>query len=203
MTMKSTLSADLDRQLGVNSGGCQLAPTGEPCAHCGKPAMMIFQRLNPPGQPESPEVHVCPDCASKVLPKVPKQAGQSLTPRTDRWEYEQECNYEVPWEDNCRTLETELGSAKEDVQKFATEVQELAELIMSGRNIAAPFRVVKAELIEALAQRDNAMAEAQILRTAILKNLPGMKAQRPPALGVWNWPHAVKELEEALAGKSA
>lgn len=33
------------------------------------------------------------------------------TPRTDKWEYEQECNYEVAWEDNCRQLERELAEA--------------------------------------------------------------------------------------------
>ena len=36
------------------------------------------------------------------------------TPRTDKWEYEQECNYDVPWEENCRQLEREvlrLGAA--------------------------------------------------------------------------------------------
>jgi len=33
----------------------------------------------------------------------------SNTPRTDKWEYEQECNYEVAWEDNCRQLERELA----------------------------------------------------------------------------------------------
>ncbi len=30
----------------------------------------------------------------------------SDTPKTDRWKYEQECNYDVPWEDHCRELES-------------------------------------------------------------------------------------------------
>lgn len=36
-------------------------------------------------------------------------SSASDTPRTDRWEYEQECNYDVPWEDHCRELERENG----------------------------------------------------------------------------------------------
>ena len=35
----------------------------------------------------------------------------SLTPQTDRREYEQECNYEVCWEDHSRKLEKMLTRA--------------------------------------------------------------------------------------------
>lgn len=44
----------------------------------------------------------------------------------------------------------------------------------------------------------DARAEIQRLRKAIESILPGMKCQQPPKLGAWNWPHAVKTLEEAL-----
>lgn len=46
---------------------------------------------------------------------------KSDTPRTDRWEYEQTCNFDVPWEDHCRTLERELGEAIKLIQSLAED----------------------------------------------------------------------------------
>jgi hypothetical protein len=44
----------------------------------------------------------------KATADSPAAHGSEVpTPRTDRWEYEQECNFDVTWEDNCRLLERE------------------------------------------------------------------------------------------------
>ena len=40
------------------------------------------------------------------------------TPMTDAWEHEQECNFDVPWEDNCRQLERELAAANERIRRL-------------------------------------------------------------------------------------
>lgn len=48
-------------------------------------------------------------------------------------------------------------------------------------------------------ERDEARAEAQRLQAAIESVLPGMRCQQPPKLGAWDWPHAVKTLEQALS----
>ncbi len=44
----------------------------------------------------------------------------SDTPRTDKLEYEQECNFDVGWEDHSRTLERELVAAKENLNQVLT-----------------------------------------------------------------------------------
>jgi len=53
------------------------------------------------------------------------------TPRTDKWRHDQECNYEVTWEDNCEQLERELARSlrlAEDNGKLAHQTAcELAE----------------------------------------------------------------------------
>jgi len=49
------------------------------------------------------------------------------TPRTDKWEYEQECNYEVAWEDNCRQLERELAESQEDAKAHKQMLQNLSK----------------------------------------------------------------------------
>ena len=43
-----------------------------------------------------------------------KRHTMSDTPRTDKWEREQECNFDFPWEDHCRTLERENVALRED-----------------------------------------------------------------------------------------
>lgn len=43
----------------------------------------------------------------------------SDTPKTDRFEYEQECNFDVPWEDRCRELERENNRLRADLQSVA------------------------------------------------------------------------------------
>jgi len=35
------------------------------------------------------------------------------TPETDELEYEQECNYQVAWEDHCRKFETDRNEARQ------------------------------------------------------------------------------------------
>jgi hypothetical protein len=71
------------------------------------------------------------------------------TPRTDKWEYEQECNYEVAWEDNCRQLERELGQAHDKIE----------ELVETGLTQMDKARSFNHKLAEATKQRD-ALAEA-------------------------------------------
>lgn len=47
----------------------------------------------------------------KPLPLGGVSCSPSLTPQTDRREYEQECNYEVCWEDHSRKIEKMLTRA--------------------------------------------------------------------------------------------
>jgi len=42
----------------------------------------------------------------------------SETPRTDKWMWEQECNYEVTWEEHCMQLETELADMRIEMNKW-------------------------------------------------------------------------------------
>jgi hypothetical protein len=56
------------------------------------------------------------------------------TPRTDKWEYEQECNYEVAWEDNCRQLERELA----DMTKRRDELLASLEKVIKYLTISLP-----------------------------------------------------------------
>ena len=42
----------------------------------------------------------------------------SKTPRTDKWRYDQECNYEITWGDNCEQLETELTDLKAQFAEY-------------------------------------------------------------------------------------
>ena len=42
----------------------------------------------------------------------------SKTPRTDEWRYDQECNYEITWDDNCEQLETELSDLKAQFAEY-------------------------------------------------------------------------------------
>jgi hypothetical protein len=39
---------------------------------------------------------------------VPEHKPAVATPRTDKLEYDQECNFDVPWEDECRKMEVEI-----------------------------------------------------------------------------------------------
>jgi hypothetical protein len=61
-----------------------------------------------------------------TTPKIP-------TPRTDKWEYDQECNFDVPWEENCRTLERELHIAKLEIEKLRKDSNRYHWLIAKVR----------------------------------------------------------------------
>jgi predicted RNase H-like nuclease (RuvC/YqgF family) len=50
----------------------------------------------------------------------------STTPRTDKWMHEQECNFDVPWEEHCQTLETELNACRKKLAQV-TEAYEAFE----------------------------------------------------------------------------
>ena len=60
------------------------------------------------------------------------------TPETDKLEYEQECNFEVAWEDHCRRLETERDEARkqrDDLMGALIDWQLAhAELSQHGKN---------------------------------------------------------------------
>ena len=61
------------------------------------------------------------------------------TPRTDRWEYEQECNFDVAWEDNCRLLEREnkmLADALVKAAGYLASVRTDRKLIRDGDEYA-------------------------------------------------------------------
>lgn len=60
----------------------------------------------------SETVHYLLADAAKGLRSKPM--SDTPTPRTDAWELEQECNFDVPWEDNCRQLERELAAANRE-----------------------------------------------------------------------------------------
>lgn len=45
----------------------------------------------------------------------------SETPKTDRWEWEQECNYDVPWEEHCRELERENAALLDVLESMANQ----------------------------------------------------------------------------------
>jgi predicted nuclease with TOPRIM domain len=54
----------------------------------------------------------------------------SDTPKTDRWEWEQECNYDVPWEEHCRELERENAELKKQANdEFDTVITRNMELV--------------------------------------------------------------------------
>jgi septal ring factor EnvC (AmiA/AmiB activator) len=75
------------------------------------------------------------------------------TPRTDKWEYEQECNYEVAWEDNCRQLERELAEAMDDANAYKQMLQ----------NLSKTHAIERAELdrsFQFLTKQRDALAEA-------------------------------------------
>lgn len=48
--------------------------------------------------------------------------------------------------------------AKEDVRKYASELQTLCDAIMGGENTPAPFRMVKEQLDQILSENADAMA---------------------------------------------
>lgn len=50
--------------------------------------------------------------AGMVSHSSPLPCSGSDTPETDRLEWDQECNYDVPWEDYCRRLERERNAAR-------------------------------------------------------------------------------------------
>lgn len=43
--------------------------------------------------------------------------------------WEQECNYEVAWEDNCKELETELADMRESEQRYAKCFERIARAV--------------------------------------------------------------------------
>lgn len=59
--------------------------------------------------------------------------------------------------------EAERDAAKANVRKYATEVQELADLIIGGQCVPAPFREVKERLIDLLAALASAKRDGERL----------------------------------------
>ncbi|MDP0495075.1 MAG: hypothetical protein Q7Q73_02595 [Verrucomicrobiota bacterium JB024] len=57
-------------------------------------------------------------------PTVAKNATTE-TPRTDKWEHEEMCGFEVTWEDNCRQLERELAEATATAKAFEEQCDAL------------------------------------------------------------------------------
>lgn len=66
------------------------------------------------------------------------------TPETDKLEYEQECNYEVAWEDHCRRFETERNEARK-------QRDELLAAIAAHRSKALPGEDFDQELWQTIA----------------------------------------------------
>lgn len=60
------------------------------------------------------------------------------TPRTDRLEYEQECNFEVAWEDECRRLERELAAVTEQRDRLAEALNKYRGQVDNEGNHSAP-----------------------------------------------------------------
>ena len=58
--------------------------------------------------------HERTECKDREMEEL--WANRVQTPETDRKEYEQECNYEVCWEDHARDLERRLTIAREALE---------------------------------------------------------------------------------------
>lgn len=56
----------------------------------------------------------------------------SDTPRTDKLEFEQECNYEVSWEDHSRQLEREIQQKDEQIAALRGAVRISLENIIDS-----------------------------------------------------------------------
>ena len=56
------------------------------------------------------------------------------TPRTDKWEYEQECNFDVSWEENCRELERETSALHKEIELLADGLRLAIWLAHKGKN---------------------------------------------------------------------
>jgi hypothetical protein len=60
---------------------------------------------------------------------------ESKTPRTDIWRYDQECNYEVTWDDNCEQLELELNEVTKQRHKLIDTLEYIAYSELSARHL--------------------------------------------------------------------
>ena len=78
------------------------------------------------------------------------------TPETDKLEYEQECNFEVAWEDHCRRLETERNEARKQRDELQIMNDQLCEAV--EKTFPKIESIVK--------QRDELLAALQILTIA-------------------------------------
>lgn len=74
---------------------------------------------------------------------------KSETPRTDRWMWEAECNFDVPWEEHCATLETELNATKAENENrseaLAMADMEITRLTKERDEAVVKFSVLKGE----------------------------------------------------------
>ena len=60
---------------------------------------------------------------------------ESKTPRTDIWRYDQECNYEVAWDDNCEQLELELNEVTKQRNKLIDTLEYIAYSELSAKHL--------------------------------------------------------------------
>ena len=90
------------------------------------------------------------------------------TPRTDKWEWEQECNFDVPWEDHCRTLERELAAAKAELQEVE---RQRADYLARFAATNEENRLLKEDRTAALAAQQ-ASAERARARSALASTAP-------------------------------
>jgi hypothetical protein len=87
--------------------------------------------------------------------RPPTCSASSDTPETDKLEYEQECNYEVCWEDHSRKLERQRNAAWKTLK-------EIRQLFVDDESFGAT--------VEALFAKPLEEAEAEIARLQSLLN---------------------------------
>jgi DNA repair exonuclease SbcCD ATPase subunit len=103
----------------------------------------------------------------------------STTPRTDKWMHEQECNFDVPWEEHCQTLEAELHAANARIAELESQ-RDNWRVSSVCREQAARI----AELDQELAMSKSQFESMAVAFTDNQRRLAEMEAENKRLLGV-------------------
>lgn len=94
---------------------------------------------------------------------------ESKTPESDKKEYEQECGFEVMWEDFARTLETQRDEARAMIKGYESSIE--SDSVVASCNCLTKTPEIKFHKLgckyRLIVERDEAKAEVERLREVI------------------------------------